>query len=71
MSGKMTKRVQGSRNGTCNLVNLGDATDEVTGTNICNYGAGIKKQGTPSTTGVSQFVFSAFKRAGVYCKCPS
>ena len=37
----------------------------------CNYdGGGIKKQGIPSTTGVSQFVFSAIKRNGGYCKCP-
>ena len=49
----------------------GRMTQRVMNVRNCNYdGGGMKKQGTPSTTGVSQFVFSAIKRGGVYCKCP-
>lgn len=49
----------------------GKMTKRVFNVRNCNYdGGGMKKQGTPSTTGVSQFVFSAIKRSGGYCKCP-
>ena len=33
------------------------------------YGGGDKKQGAPSTIGVTQFAFTAIKRQIGYCKC--
>ncbi len=49
----------------------GKMTQRVLNVRNCNYdGGGMKKQGTPSTTGVSQFAFSAIRRFGGYCKCP-
>jgi hypothetical protein len=48
----------------------GMMTKRVQNVRNCNYdGGGMKKQGTPSTTGVSQYAFSAIRRFGGYCKC--